>query len=69
MSPSLLEIARFDTPRCEGCGQIDKQPYSALAGKQKTSCSICGHSIPLTDQEWLKEFTELVQGIQEQRPA
>ena len=66
MPADILAIARFDTPRCSHCGEVDKQLYSSLAGKQETTCGFCGHAIPLTDTEWLMQFTELSNEIKNQ---
>lgn len=66
MTDNTLAIARFDTPLCKDCGQVDKQLYSELFEKHETTCGKCGYAIPLTDAKWLKEFIELSQEVRAQ---
>lgn len=66
MTEGTLAITRFDAPLCESCGQVDKQLYVDLVGKQETTCGICGHSILLTDAQWLRQFHELSQDVRAQ---
>jgi len=66
MTDGILAIARFNTPHCKNCGQVDRQLYTELFEKQETTCGICGYAIPLTNAEWLKQFIELSHEVRSQ---
>lgn len=65
MTDDMLSTMKFDTPRCHSCGQVDKQLFDELAGKDDAKCSFCGGSIPLTDPAWVARFQEMVKGVKE----